>query len=126
MTRLLALNALPLKTIKLLLVSFAFFVLFAAAMPAPAHAAALTESQISAILSLLSSFGADQATINNVNIALGGNSTPTTPSPTGSPAISIVTPVGGTNFKIGDTIPLSWNVTNAPANSQVIYTLTGI
>lgn len=50
-----------------------------------ASAASLTSAQISSILSLLSSFGADQATINNVNSALtgnpvsgGGSTTPTT------------------------------------------------
>lgn len=37
--------------------------------------AALTESQISSILSLLSSFGADTTTINNVNASLRGQAT---------------------------------------------------
>jgi peptidoglycan hydrolase-like protein with peptidoglycan-binding domain len=41
-----------------------------------AHASSLTSTQLSAILSLLQSFGADQSTINNVSVALGGpNST---------------------------------------------------
>lgn len=40
-----------------------------------ARAAALTQSQIDAIVSLLQSFGADQATINNVQTALGGTPT---------------------------------------------------
>src|SRR3989344_3005481 len=39
---------------------------------APVGAAGLTQSQIDSILGLLSSFGADQATINNVNAALTG------------------------------------------------------
>lgn len=43
---------------------------------APARAAGLTSAQVQAILSLLSSFGADQSTINNVQISLnGGTST---------------------------------------------------
>ncbi len=53
---------------------------------APARAA-LTESQISSILSLLSSFGADQTTINNVNASLRGQPTsgnPSTPSTGGT------------------------------------------
>jgi len=40
-----------------------------------AHAAALTDSQIQSILSLLQSFGADQTAVNNVNTALHGQST---------------------------------------------------
>ncbi len=42
------------------------------AVPAPAHAAPLNQTQISAILSLLQSFGANQNTINNVSAALNG------------------------------------------------------
>lgn len=48
---------------------------------APAQAAALTQSQISSIIGLLQSFGADAATIANVQASLTGG-TPTTP-PTG-------------------------------------------
>ena len=52
-----------------------------AGVGATANAAALTSAQISAIISLLQSFGADQATINNVNASLsGGTPAPTTPS----------------------------------------------
>ncbi|MDO8623926.1 MAG: peptidoglycan-binding protein [bacterium] len=51
---------------------------------APAEAA-LTGSQIQAILSLLSSFGADAITINNVNAALTGQPTVPTPTPTPIP-----------------------------------------
>src|SRR3989344_5470043 len=47
--------------------------------------AALTESQIQSILSLLSSFVADQSTINNVNASLRGQpTTPVPPSTTGN------------------------------------------
>jgi PKD repeat protein len=42
---------------------------------APAEASSLTSAQISAILSLLQSFGADQSTINNVSAALNGQAT---------------------------------------------------
>ncbi|TSC68884.1 MAG: Uncharacterized protein G01um101456_440 [Parcubacteria group bacterium Gr01-1014_56] len=45
---------------------------------APAQAAALTQAQISSIISLLQSFGADQATINNVQASLNGQATPGT------------------------------------------------
>ncbi len=42
-----------------------------------AQASSLTSAQVSAIVSLLQSFGADQNTINNVSAALGGSSTNT-------------------------------------------------
>ena len=51
---------------------------FAFAFAAPSAHAALTESQIQSILSLLSSFGADQSTINNVNSSLRGQASPGT------------------------------------------------
>jgi hypothetical protein len=46
---------------------------------ATADAAALTQGQVDSIIGLLRSFGADQATINNVQASLTGG-TPTTPS----------------------------------------------
>ena len=50
--------------------------LMGAVAVAPAKAqAALSASQIQAIVSLLASFGADQATINNVTAALNGQAT---------------------------------------------------
>jgi putative peptidoglycan binding protein len=55
--------------------SFAVAVLFIAARPV--QAAALTSAQISAIISLLRSFGADQSVVNTVSAELGGSS----PSP---------------------------------------------
>lgn len=48
-----------------------------------AHAAGLTPAQVQAILSLLSSFGADAATIANVNVSLTGG-TPSAPPITSS------------------------------------------
>jgi len=52
-----------------------------------AHAAALTTAQIDAIVSLLQSFGADAATIANVQASLTGG-TPTAPSGGGTSACS--------------------------------------
>src|ERR1035437_2187006 len=46
-----------------------------------AHAAALTSAQVSAILSLLSSFGADASTIANVNASLTGQPVQVTSNP---------------------------------------------
>ena len=64
------------------------------AVVAPAAvSAALTSSQVQAIISLLQSFGADATTIANVQSSLTGGTpvTPGTPVPTGSVACSGVT-----------------------------------
>jgi len=55
----------------------ATFILGATALPV--QAAGLTPTQIAAIISLLQSFGADQSTIGNVQLALTGNSSGTQP-----------------------------------------------
>ncbi|MEX0651950.1 MAG: hypothetical protein WD509_00540 [Candidatus Paceibacterota bacterium] len=59
---------------------------------------ALTESQIQSILSLLSSFGSDQATIDNVNASLRGQATTGTGSTTGGTGFTFTQ-----NFSQGDT-----------------------
>jgi hypothetical protein len=46
----------------------------------PAHAAGLNSQQISSIIGLLQSFGADQSVINSVQVALGGTPSTTTNS----------------------------------------------
>src|SRR3990167_6304653 len=61
-----------------------------------AHAAALTSSQVSAIISLLSSFGADASTIANVQASLTGG----TPVSTGG---STSCSVGTANLTIGSS-----------------------
>ena len=63
-----------------LLASFVAVVLLSAGfitIPMQAQAASLTSAQVSAIISLLQSFGADQSVINNVSVALGGTSSGT-------------------------------------------------
>src|SRR3989344_4913992 len=67
------------KPIKILVSIVA--ILLCISIATPANAAALTSIQIQAILSLLSSFGADATTINNVNAALTGQTTVPTPIP---------------------------------------------
>jgi peptidoglycan hydrolase-like protein with peptidoglycan-binding domain len=52
---------------------------------APTANAALTETQITAIISLLTSFGADATTIANVDASLRGGSPTTMPNPTPTP-----------------------------------------
>lgn len=66
-----------------------------------AHAAALTSSQVQSILSLLSSFGADSATIANVQASLTGG-TPTAPSTpsTGSCSFTRDLTVGSTGADV--------------------------
>ena len=58
------------------IVATAFFAvsLLVALMPTQARAASLTEPQVQAILNLLSSFNADQATVKNTEAALRGKS----------------------------------------------------
>jgi peptidoglycan hydrolase-like protein with peptidoglycan-binding domain len=55
----------------------AAFSLFLLSSPLATHAASLTSSQISAIVSLLQSFGADSATIANVQTSLSGGTSAT-------------------------------------------------
>jgi hypothetical protein len=51
----------------------AVLLLGAGTLPTEARAAGLTTDQIGAIISLLQAFGADQSTINSVQVALGGS-----------------------------------------------------
>lgn len=58
-------------------------------VPAPAHAAGLTQTQINAVLGLLSAFDVPQATIDNVRVILnGGATTPAQPAPTDDADVS--------------------------------------
>jgi len=54
--------------------------------PSPAQAAGLTESQIQAIISLVTSFGADATTISNINASLRGQATTGSSSASGTTA----------------------------------------
>jgi hypothetical protein len=71
------------------------------AAPMIASAAALTSSQVSAIVTLLQSFGADQGTINNVQTSLSGGTV------TGSTSSTVTTSSTGyqfnTNLTVGST-----------------------
>lgn len=93
---------------------------------APAQAqSALTPAQVQAIVSLLSSFGADQATINNVTAALNGQPTsgnPSTPSTGGAcPALSRDLQQGSTG---ADVMALQVYL-NGSASTQVAVTGAG-
>jgi len=84
----------------------------------PALAAALTESQINSILSLLESFGADTATIANVESALKGEPvTPTTPTVEGCTITSF-----DRNLKLGmsgDDVNCLQIVLNSDSETQL-------
>jgi len=84
----------------------------------PALAAALTESQIDSILNLLESFGADTATIANVESALtGGTVTPTTPTVEGCTITSF-----DRNLKLGmsgDDVNCLQIVLNSDSETQL-------
>ena len=85
---------------------------------APVHAEGLTSVQIQAILSLLNSFGADQATINSVNASLGG--TGTVPAATAAPATTVTTPASST----GSTASTPSTTATSPSASASCLTLT--
>ena len=69
----------PIAKVAASIVAVSLVVGFAFAVATPAKAAALTQSQIQAIVSLLQSFGADASTVANVTASLNGT-TPTAPS----------------------------------------------
>lgn len=86
---------------------------------APARAA-LNESQIQSILSLLSSFGADQSTINNVNASLRGQ--PTTGGTTGGTTTGGACPALTRDLQQGSTgadVKALQVFLNASADTQV-------
>ncbi len=68
----------------------------------PVQAASLTSSQIQAIISLLSSFGANSATIANVQTALNGG----TPAPQSSSCVNLTSDMtlGSTDATTGDDV----------------------
>jgi hypothetical protein len=82
-------------------VAVAFALVLGAA--APVRAAALTSGQISSIIGLLQSFGADAATIANVQASLNGTAPtmPTTPSTGGSMACNAA--IGTQDLTVGST-----------------------
>lgn len=66
----------------------------------PAQAASLSSSQVQAILSLLSSFGADQGTINNVSAALNGQATTAVASSASSYTFNTDLTIGSTGADV--------------------------
>ena len=77
------------KTISVFLSVATVLTLSGAVMPMAASAAALTQAQINSIISLLQSFGADAATISNVQTSLTGG----TPSGTTGTALILSLPI---------------------------------
>ncbi len=101
--------------VKLFIAAAVACCLFSYMAPA-AQAAGLTEAQIQAIENLMVSFGADQATIVNVDAALRGK-----PTPSNVPSMSIGG-IGGV-YKVGDVVTWGPYVKNAPAGSRVCMTM---
>ena len=93
------------KKIALMIAPLAFAALM---IPSIASAATLTSAQVSAIIGLLQSFGADAATIANVQAALGGSGTVSStaaPAPTPAPSGNCVTLSGNLSMGMqGSTI----------------------
>ncbi|MBC7836338.1 peptidoglycan-binding protein [Acetobacteraceae bacterium] len=79
MTKADVLSIAHMKTIRIFAVTFALLTLLAV-MPMQTRAAGLTETQISALLSLLQSFGAEQSVVANTETALRGGASPATES----------------------------------------------
>lgn len=97
------------------------FVLTALMAAAPAQAAQLNQTQIQAILNLLSAFGVNSTTIATVNVILQGGSSATVASSSVTsssaqnvhPSCTIAT--DKSKYTAGDSITLSW--TSSGANS---------
>ncbi len=79
--------------------------------PSSAQASSLTAAQVEAVLGLLDAFDVPQATINNVRSILGGTQN--------SPGVSITAASSERSYRLGKPIELSWEVSGAPAHSQV-------
>ncbi len=82
-----------------------------------AHAAALTEAQISAILGLLTSFGADAATIANVNASLRGQAAPNASG--GGSAGDSATPGASTGSSGSACVTLTANLYQGSSGPEV-------
>ncbi|XKT74552.1 MAG: beta strand repeat-containing protein [Patescibacteria group bacterium UBA2163] len=82
--------------------AFALVAAMVMTLAAPAAHAALTDSQIQSILSLLTSFGADQSTIDNVDASLRGE-TPTGGTSGGGSSASVCPFTWTRSLSSGDT-----------------------
>jgi len=78
-------------------------------VPAPAHAAGLTQPQINAVLGLLSAFNVPAATIDNVRIILNGGSATETPVAT----LSCTLTANPSSVDEGQAVVLYWSSTGA-------------
>lgn len=118
---------------KYIIGSFVALTVLLSAVSIPvAHAAALTQGQISAIISLLQVFGADQTTLSNVQAALGGTAGGGTPPPlndnrtviSGSALNDGSTNTSGTNTGLCGVTDKDGNAT--PGSIQYYFTHPGV
>ena len=113
-------NSIPLYMRRILYTFFALALIFSSA-PA-VNAAALTETQIQAILGMISAFGADSTTLSNVNASLRGQPTQTTASSATPTALSpVITSISPATASVGQTTTFTISGTNF-ANAIVHYT----
>lgn len=108
-------NIISNKTVKVIGLVVAALLMLAVAMPANA---ALTEDQIQSILTVLKSFGADQATVNNVDASLRGKPTTVT-TPVASSACPYTWTRNLTTGSSGDDVKKLQQFLNSDSATQV-------
>lgn len=95
-------------------------------LPVP-RAQALTTPQIQAILSVLTSFGVDASTVENVRAILEGKPNPKLPlsgNASDYPYLVVLSPGSGTHVPLGGSLAISWQ--GLSANSVYLLTLAPV
>lgn len=121
MTRALALDVRSFKTLQLLAVSVAFFMLFAVALPQQARAATISPEQAQKVLEILRAAGVAQEVIDRVSAALDIEAY----------AIKVTAPNGGEKWTIGELNTITWapygyNPDINPAKDVTVYLETDV
>ncbi len=104
--------------------TFAIVLAAVLVVPAPAQAAALTTSQINAVVGLLSAFGVDATTVANVRAALQGSApqASTNTQSGGTVIANVVSLLAGGTTRAGATVPVIYiqlsNTSDKPVSVQ--------